>query len=143
MYISSAAVVDVQAPAVTFNRENRGDSWCIPRMSVDGMARENITAACDAPHGSVMWRLEEYSMIDRDQFKGDIYGVLIEDATAMNSTFTLRPHGGDFLLLESFKKPNFTIGCQTVLQEVNVNISPDSFTLYGPSKVAILMSFYI
>ena len=63
-------------------------------------------------------------MVDRDQFKADTFGVLIEDSESNNSTLILYPEGADFLL--DWFNNTFTISCQTVVGEVNVRRSESS-----------------
>ena len=84
-----------------------------------------MTARCTAPTGSVVWLMGEYAMVDRDQFSGDTFGVLIEDSESNNSSLTLYPEGADFLL-DRFNNQTFTISCQTVVEGVNVRRSESS-----------------
>ena len=109
-------------------RKTNNASLCIPPFSTE--ERENMTVTCTAPTGSVVWLMEEYAMVDRDQFKADIFGVLIEDSQSNNSTLTLFPYGADFLL-DRFNNQTFTISCQTVVDEINVRRSEAPLTLYG------------
>ena len=81
-----------------------------------------------------MWLIGDYSMVDRDQFKSDIYGVLIEDHGPNDSEMTLLPDGADFLL-DSFGNRSFTIRCQTVVDEVNIKRSENILTFYGGCKL--------
>jgi hypothetical protein len=95
---------------------------------VDG--RINYTANCFSPRGSVVWLIGDYAMVDRDQFKGEIYGVFIEDHGPNDSEMALLPDGADFLL-DSFGNRSFTIRCQTVVDEVNIRRSENILTFYG------------
>ena len=110
-------------------RKTNSASQCISPFSNE--ERENVTARCTAPTGSVAWLMGEYAMVDRDQFSGDTFGVLIEDSESNNSTLTLFPYGADFLL-DRFNNQTFTISCQTVVDEINVRRSESSpLTFYG------------
>ena len=104
-------------------------SQCIPPYSTE--ERENVTARCTSPSGSVVWLMGEYAMVDRDQFRGETFGILIEDSESNNSSLTLFPFGAEFLL-DRFNNQTFTISCQTVMDEVNVRRSESSpLTFYG------------
>ena len=105
MFVSVFLAV-VPPPTV---RKTNSASQCIPPFSTE--ERENVTARCVAPTGSVVWLMGEYAMVDRDQFKGDSFGVLIEDSQFNNSSLTLFPYGADFLL-DRFNN-TFTISCQS------------------------------
>ena len=94
-----------------------------------GVGERNITFWCRAPRGSVVWLIGDYALVDRDQFRADTYGVLVEDGPSNNSRLTLYPAGADFLR-DGFGTSTYTISCQTVVQEVNVNRSEDSLTIF-------------
>ena len=120
----SVSVFLAEVPPPTVRKTNSA-SQCIPPFSTE--ERENVTARCTAPTGSVVWLMGEYAMVDRDQFSGDTFGVLIEDSQSNNSSLTLFPYGADFLL-DRFNNQTFTISCQTVVKEVNVR-RPESSPL--------------
>ena len=126
----SVSVFLAEVPPPTVRKTNNG-SQCISPFSTG--ERENVTARCVAPTGSVAWLIGEYAMVDRDQFKADTYGVLIEDSQSNNSTLILYPEGADFLL--DWFNNTFTISCQTVVDEVNVRRPESSpLTFYGGCK---------
>ena len=117
-------------PPPTVTRTNRA-RLCIPPPPFNDEGRENVTARCTAPRGSVVWLMGEYAMVDRDQFRGDTFGVLIEDSQSNNSILTLFPEGANFLL-ERFNNQTFTISCQTVVEEVNTRRADSSpLILFG------------
>ena len=100
MLFSVFLAAEVPPPTV---RKTNNASQCIPPFSTE--ERENVTARCTAPTGSVAWLMGEYAMVDRDQFRGDTFGVLIEDSESNNSSLTLFPYGADFLL-EQVQQPD-------------------------------------
>ena len=108
-------------------------SLCIPPSSNDD-SRDNVTARCFSGTGSVVWLMGDYAMVDRDQFRGDKFGVLIEDSESNNSSLTLFPEGANFLL-DRFNNQTFTISCQTVVDEVNTRRADSSpLILFGACK---------
>ena len=126
----SVSVFLAEVPSPTVRKTNSA-SQCIPPFSTE--ERENVTARCTSPAGSVIWLMGEYAMVDRDQFSSDTFGVLIEDSQSNNSSLTLYPEGADFLL-DRFNN-TFTISCQTVVKEVNVRRSDSSpLTFYRGCK---------
>ena len=127
----SVSVFLAVVPPPTVRKTNNG-SQCISPFSTG--ERENVTARCTAPAGSVVWLMGEYAMVDRDQFRADTFGVLIEDSDSNVSLLTLFPEGVDFLL-DRFNNQTFTISCQTVVDEINVRRSESSpLTFYGGCK---------
>ena len=126
MLLSTVYLAEVPPPTV---RKTNSGSQCIPPFWTG--ERENVTARCFAPTGSVVWMIGKYAMVDRDQFRGDTFGILIEDSESNNSFLTLFPFGAYFLL-DRFNNQTFTISCQTVVDEVNVRRSESSpLTFYG------------
>ena len=122
----------MEVPAPTLVKTNDAPECIPPSAMFDG--RINYTANCFSPRGSVVWLIGDYAMVDRDQFKGEIYGVFIEDHGPNDSNMTLFPEGADFLL-ESFGGRSFTIRCQTIVDEVNIRRSENVFTFYGGCKL--------
>ena len=116
-------------PRPNVTKTNNASLCILPSSNEED--RENVTARCTAPRGSVVWLMGDYAMVDRDQFSGDTFGVLIEDSQSNNSSLTLFPEGANFLL-ERFNNQTFTISCQTVVDEVNTRRTDSSpLTLYG------------
>ena len=122
----------MDVPAPILNKTNEA-SECIPPPAAGVEGRINYTATCVSPSGSVVWLIGDYTMVDRDQFKDEFYGVRIEDAHPNDSRMTLYPEGADFLL-DSFGNRSFTIRCQTIVNEVNIRRSENLFTFYGGCK---------
>ena len=81
---------------------------------------ENVTYDCYAVQGIVLWQLNGYQLVDRDEFQTN--GVLTRDKLD-RSTLTIYPDGIAFLFGQS-QSDVIVVSCMAVVDDVNLNAAP-------------------
>ena len=77
---------------------------------------------CETDQGEVLWVLNGYQMVDRDEFSHE--GVEIIDSMSINmSRLNATPPGINFLF-EHLQTDHVAVGCSSVIDSVNVNPAP-------------------
>ena len=94
----------------------------------------NATFECTA-EGTTLWRVDNYEMVDRDQFNDQ--GLFVLDHEQGRSElifkdpneFAMTPRQGGFpLVFEALDRCYFTIYCLPIKDSVNVDISSEIYT---------------
>ena len=108
----------------------------------------NATFECSAPSTTTLWRVENYLLVDRDQFTRQGLSVLDPQQGESKLVFEAPNEdskGGFPFVFEALDKCYFTLYCLAVEDSVNVVISDDvrSFQTVASCHCSKLLFMYI